>query len=68
MYVAADSTPYIKIGALSDAAGTGDQTYDAVSGPTMFTLPLITAQTIYWRTETTDNVYALGIAGFTDDL
>lgn len=67
MAVAAIPTGTIKVGALCNAAGTGDQNY-GVSGSKDFTLPLITAQTIWWITETTGDVYALGIEGFTDDL
>lgn len=68
MYVASDVDGYIKVGSLSDAAGTGDAAYDGISGSKDFSLPLLTAQTIWWRTETTNDVYALGISGFTDDL
>ena len=57
----------IKVGALCDAQGTGDASY-GVSGSKDFTLPLLTAQTIWWATESTADIYAVGITGFTDDL
>ena len=67
MAVASNSGGTIKVGALCDAQGTGHTDY-GVSGSKNFTLPLITPQTIWWKTETTDNIYAVGIEGFTDDL
>ena len=57
----------IKVGALCDAQGTGDASY-GVSGSKDFTLPLLTAQTIWWATESTADIYAIGITGYTDDL
>jgi len=57
----------IKVGALCDAQGTGDASY-GVSGSKDFTLPLLTAQTIWWATESTADIYAVGIDGYTDDL
>jgi hypothetical protein len=67
MYVAAESTGNLRVGALCDAQGTGDTGY-GVSGSKDFTLPLLTAQTIWWKTEGTSDIYAIGISGFTDDL
>ena len=67
MAVASDSGGLIKVGSLCDAQGTGDVNY-GVSGSKNFSLPILTTQTIWWKTETTGNVYALGVEGFTDDL
>lgn len=67
MKVSATSSGTLAVGALCDAAGTGDKAY-GVSGSKDFTLPLLTQQTIWWATGTTGNVYAIGITGFTDDL
>lgn len=67
MRVASDSTPYIYVGGLCDAQGTGNTDY-GVSGSKDFSLPVLTAQTIYWTTETTGDIYAVGITGYTDDL
>jgi len=64
---ATSSGTTITVGALCDAQGTGDTGY-GVSGSKEFTLPLLTAQTIWWVTESTDNIYAIGITGYTDDL
>ena len=68
LYVASDANGYIKVGSLSDASGTGDQVYDGISGSKDFTLPILTAQTIWWATESTADIYAVGITGYTDDL
>lgn len=67
MYVSAVAGATIKVGALCDAQGTGDAAY-GVSGAKDFVLPLLTAQTIWWATESTADIYAVGITGFTDDL
>lgn len=67
MYVAANSGATIRVGALCDAQGTGDINYGA-SGSKDFTLPLLTAQTIWWATESTADIFAIGITGYTDDL
>lgn len=67
MVVASDSLGYIRVGALCDSAGTGDQGY-GVSGSKDFILPMLTSQTIWWKTETNSNIYAIGLVGFTDDL
>lgn len=67
MKVSATSSGTITVGALCDDAGTGDTAY-GVSGSKDFTLPLLTPQTIWWMTQTTADIYAIGIAGFTDDL
>jgi hypothetical protein len=31
-------------------------------------LPEFASQTLYWSTETSNDIYALGISGFTDNL
>lgn len=67
MYVSAVAGATMKVGALCDAQGTGDSDY-GVSGSKDFTLPLLTAQTIWWATESTADIYAVGITGFTDDI
>jgi hypothetical protein len=67
MYVSAVAGATMKVGALCDAQGTGDSDY-GVSGSKDFTLPLLTAQTIWWATESTADIYAVGITGYTDDL
>ena len=67
MWVASNASTTVRVGALCDAQGTGDISY-GVSGSKDFTLPMLTAQTLWWYTETTNDVYALGINGFTDDL
>lgn len=67
MYVSAVAGSTIKVGALCDAQGTGDAAY-GVSGAKDFVLPLLTAQTIWWATESTADIYAVGIVGYTDDL
>lgn len=67
MYVSAVAGATMKVGALCDAQGTGDASY-GVSGSKDFTLPLLTAQTIWWATESTADIYAVGIVGYTDDL
>lgn len=67
MYVSAVAGSTIKVGALCDAQGTGDADY-GISGAKDFVLPILTAQTIWWATETTGDVYAIGITGYTDDL
>ena len=67
MYVSAVAGATIKVGALCDAQGTGDAAY-GVSGAKDFVLPLLTAQTIWWATESTADIYAVGIVGYTDDL
>ena len=67
MWVASNADTTVRVGALCDAQGTGDISY-GVSGSKDFTLPMLTAQTLWWYTETTGEIYALGINGFTDDL
>jgi len=67
MWVASDASTAVRVGAVCDAQGTGDISY-GVSGSKDFTLPMLTAQTLWWYTETTAENYALGINGFTDDL
>jgi len=67
MWVASNADTTVRVGALCDAQGTGDISY-GVSGSKDFTLPMLTAQTLWWYTETTAAHYALGINGFTDDL
>ena len=67
MWVASNASTTVRVGALCDAQGTGDISY-GVSGSKDFTLPMLTAQTLWWYTETTAAHYALGINGFTDDL
>ena len=67
MYVAADFFSVIKVGALCGADGTASTDYGP-GGSKDFTLPLLTAQYIWWWTATTGTAYALGINGFTDDL
>ncbi len=67
MWVASNADTTVRVGALCDAQGTGDISY-GVSGSKDFTLPMLTAQTLWWYTETTGAIYALGINGFTDDL
>jgi hypothetical protein len=67
MAVSSDDSGLIKVGALCDAQGTGHASY-GVSGSKDFVLPLVTAQTIWWNTETDNHVYAIGVNGFTDDL
>lgn len=66
MRVAADAG-VVYIGALCDAAGTGDQAF-GVSGSKDFKLPMPTAQKLWWDTETNTDIYAVGITGYTDDL
>jgi hypothetical protein len=67
MWVASNASTTVRVGAVCDAQGTGDISY-GVSGSKDFTLPMLTAQTLWWYTETTAAHYALGINGFTDDL
>lgn len=67
MAVSANSGATIKVGSLCDAQGTGSTSY-GVSGSKDFELPMLTAHTIWWITESTGDIYALGISGFTDDL
>lgn len=67
MYAAANSGATIRVGAVCDNAGAGDTAY-GVSGSKDFVLPLLTAQRIWWVTETDADGYALGLSGFTDDL
>src|SRR5574343_40821 len=66
MVVSADNLGYIRVGALCDAQGAGDQGYGP-SGAKDFMLPVLTPQTIWWKTETDSNIYAIGLVGFTDD-
>ena len=67
MRVSANWAGAIWAGALCDAQGTGDVSY-GVSGEKNFTLPILASQTLYWSTETNNDIYAVGITGFTDDL
>jgi len=67
MYVASDTALKIRVVALCHGAGTGSAVVGA-TGSKDFTLPILTAQTIWWGTEGASDVYALGISGFTDDL
>ena len=67
MYVASDTALKIRVVALCHGAGTGSAVVGA-TGSKDFTLPILTAQTIWWGTEGASDVYALGITGFTDDL
>lgn len=67
MRVSANRAGAIWAGALCDAQGTGDVSY-GVSGEKNFTLPILASQTLYWSTETNNDIYAVGITGFTDDL
>ena len=67
MRVSANWAGAIWAGALCDAQGTGDVSY-GVSGEKNFTLPILASQTLYWSTETSNDIYAVGITGYTDDL
>ena len=67
MRVSANFAGAIWAGALCDAQGTGDVSY-GVSGEKNFTLPILASQTLYWSTETSHDIYAVGITGYTDDL
>ena len=67
MRVSANWAGAIRAGALCDAQGTGDVSY-GVSGEKNFTLPILASQTLYWSTETNNDIYAVGITGYTDDL
>ena len=67
MRVSANFAGAIWAGAVCNAQGTGDVNF-GVSGEKNFTLPILASQTLYWSTETSNDVYALGISGFTDDL
>ena len=67
MRVSANFAGAIWAGALCDAQGTGDVSF-GVSGEKNFTLPILASQTLYWSTETSNDIYAVGITGYTDDL
>lgn len=67
MRVSANGAGAIWAGALCDAQGTGDVDF-GVSGEKNFTLPILASQTLYWSTETNNDIYAVGITGYTDDL
>jgi hypothetical protein len=69
MLVSCDSNGYINVGAICDAQGTG-VTSIGVSGSKDFTLPMLTAHTLYWSTDTgtSADIFAVGITGYTDDL
>lgn len=67
MRVSANFAGAIWAGALCGAQGTGDVSF-GVSGEKNFTLPILASQTLYWSTETSKDIYAVGITGYTDDL
>ena len=67
MRVSANFAGAIWAGAVCNAQGTGDVSF-GVSGEKNFTLPILASQTLYWSTETSNDIYAVGITGYTDDL
>jgi len=64
--VAADSGGLIFVGA-TIVAGSYKVDYGFVDC-VPFSLPVLTAQTIWWTASTTGSIYGIGIIGYTDDL
>ena len=66
MKVASDASGGIVVGATLNP-GTYDVDYGFVDA-FRFSLPVLTAQTIWWTAVSTASIYALAITGYTDDL